>query len=77
MRHQFHGQIVSLYADYGPDKLLQFLKSSDNYPMQEAMLICKKRKLYAEMIYLLGNLIIKNCYKKLLVYVHLSSVVLN
>jgi len=64
MRPEFHGQIVSLYADYGPDKLLQFLKSSDHYPMQEAMLICKKRELYTEMIYLLGIILqIRNSHK--------------
>ena len=56
MRPEFHGLIVSLYADYGPDKLLQFLKSSDNYPMQDAMRICTLRKLYPEMIYLLGKI---------------------
>jgi hypothetical protein len=55
MLPEFHGQMVSLYADYGPDKLLQFLKSSDHYPIHDAMLICKKRQLYPEMIYLLSK----------------------
>jgi len=55
MRAEFHGMVVSLYADYGPLNLLQFLKSSDSYPMQEAMEVCSQRKMYPEMIYLLGK----------------------
>ena len=31
---RFHGYLVGLYADYNPDKLLQFLRNSDNYPIQ-------------------------------------------
>lgn len=54
MKPEFNGMMVSLYADYGPSYLLQFLKSSDSYPIQEALDICKQRKLYAEMIFLLG-----------------------
>jgi hypothetical protein len=56
MRAEFHGMVVSLYADYGPGNLLQFLKSSDSYPMQEALEICYQRKMYPEMIFLLGEL---------------------
>jgi len=33
----FHGHLVRLYADYAPHKLLSFLKSSDQYPIQEAL----------------------------------------
>ncbi|XP_035706233.1 vacuolar protein sorting-associated protein 41 homolog isoform X2 [Folsomia candida] len=56
MKPEFNGMMVSLYADYGPSYLLQFLKSSDSYPIQEALDICKQRKLYAEMIFLLGRM---------------------
>ena len=35
---KFHGYLVGLYADYNPDKLLQFLKSSDYYPIQASIL---------------------------------------
>ena len=31
---KFHGFLVGLYADYAPEKLLRFLKNSDNYPIQ-------------------------------------------
>ncbi len=33
----FHGHLVKLYADYAPQKLLSFLKTSDQYPIQEAL----------------------------------------
>jgi len=56
MRPEFHGKMVSLYADYGPAHLLQFLKSSDSYPMHEAFQVCKSRKMYPEMIFLLGRM---------------------
>ena len=52
---EFHVQMVHLYADYGPDNLLQFLRASDLYPMGEAFMICKRRKLYPEMIFLLSK----------------------
>lgn len=55
MRSEFHGMMVSLYADYEPPYLIRFLKSSDNYPMQEALETCKQRKMHPEMIFLLGN----------------------
>lgn len=54
MKAEFHGMMVSLYADYGPTYLLQFLKSSDSYSIQEALDICRQRKMYPEMIFLLG-----------------------
>ncbi|CAL8095998.1 unnamed protein product [Orchesella dallaii] len=56
MRHEFHGMMVSLYADYEPTYLIRFLKSSDSYPMQEALNICKEREMYPEMIFLLGRM---------------------
>ncbi len=31
---QFHGMMVGLYADFNQRKLLAFLQSSDNYPIQ-------------------------------------------
>lgn len=44
-----------LYADFAKEKLLPFLKSSDHYPIQEALDICQQRKYIPEMIFLLGN----------------------
>ena len=31
---KYHGRLVPLYADYAPDKLLSFLRSSDHYPIK-------------------------------------------
>ena len=31
---KYHGLLVGLYADYSPDRLMSFLKSSDHYPIQ-------------------------------------------
>jgi hypothetical protein len=35
---KYHGYLVGLYADYSPDKLMSFLKSSDHYPIQVSIL---------------------------------------
>lgn len=54
-----HWNLVNLYAEFSRDKLLRFLKKSNNYPIQEAFEMCKKREYYDEMVYLLermGNL---------------------
>lgn len=55
---KFHGQLVALYAEYAKyakDKLLPFLRSSDHYPIQEALEICQQRGYIPEMIFLLGE----------------------
>ena len=31
---KYHGQLVELYADFAPEKLMSFLQSSDHYPIQ-------------------------------------------
>ena len=31
---KYHGQLVELYADFAPDQLMSFLRSSDHYPIQ-------------------------------------------
>lgn len=52
----YHGKMVRLYSIFDYDKLLPFLKRSDQYPIQEALEICQKRKYYPEMVYLLGRI---------------------
>ncbi|GBP30829.1 Vacuolar protein sorting-associated protein 41 homolog [Eumeta japonica] len=52
----YHGRLVKLYAKYDRKKLLPFLKSSDNYPIQEALDICQGWKFYPEMVFLLGRI---------------------
>lgn len=53
---RFHWRLVNLYARYEPDKLLPFLKRSNNYPIQEAYDICQKLLFYPEMVYLLDKM---------------------
>ena len=52
---KFHGLLVTLYADYAKEKLLSFLRSSDHYPIQEALDTCQKRGYTPEMVFLLGD----------------------
>lgn len=44
-----------MYATFDRPKLLPFLKKSDNYPIQEALDICRKKKYFQEMVFLLGR----------------------
>lgn len=53
---RYHSKLVNLYAEYDRKKLLSFLKRSNNYPIQEALDICKRKLFYEEMVYLLGRM---------------------
>ncbi|CAH0701503.1 unnamed protein product [Spodoptera exigua] len=53
---RYHGKLVRLYAKYARDKLLPFLKCSDNYPIQEALDVCQTNLFYPEMVFLLGRI---------------------
>ncbi|KAJ8727819.1 hypothetical protein PYW08_016204 [Mythimna loreyi] len=53
---RYHGKLVTLYAKYARDKLLPFLKCSDNYPIQEALDVCQNNEFYPEMVFLLGRI---------------------
>lgn len=48
--------MVGLYATFAHEKLLPFLKRSNNYPIQQAFDICKAKLFYPEMVYLLGRM---------------------
>ena len=55
----WHIAQVSLYVRYDPGSLLQFLKSSNFYSMEKAIVDCEQNKpkpLYKEMVYILGRL---------------------
>lgn len=52
----YHGKMVRLYSIFDRDKLLPFLKRSDQYPIQEALEICQKENYYPEMVFLLGRI---------------------
>ncbi|XP_046655188.1 vacuolar protein sorting-associated protein 41 homolog [Daphnia pulicaria] len=53
---KFHGLLVSLYAEYAQEKLLSFLRSSDYYPIQDALDTCQQRGYIPEMIFLLARM---------------------
>lgn len=53
---KYHGKLVKLYANFAREKLLPFLRSSDNYPIQDALDVCKECKFYPETVYLLGRI---------------------
>ncbi|CAH2106843.1 unnamed protein product [Euphydryas editha] len=53
---RYHGKLVTLYAKYARNKLLPFLKCSDNYPIQEALDVCQSNQFYPEMVFLLGRI---------------------
>lgn len=53
---QYHGKLVKLYAIFAREKLLPFLKCSDNYPIQEALDVCQSYSFYPEMVFLLGRI---------------------
>ncbi|XP_046741988.1 vacuolar protein sorting-associated protein 41 homolog isoform X3 [Diprion similis] len=53
---KYHGLLVRLYADFSRDKLLPLLRRSDNYPIEQALEICRQKQFYPEMVYLLGRI---------------------
>ncbi|KAJ8313760.1 hypothetical protein KUTeg_008321 [Tegillarca granosa] len=56
LSHKYHGKQVSLYAQFDRPKLLPFLRSSNYYPLQEAMEVCEIRQLIPEQVFLLGRM---------------------
>jgi len=53
---KFHGFLVKLYADFAPQKLMNFLETSDQYSIQEALDECELRGMTPERIYLLARM---------------------
>lgn len=47
---------VNLYADFKPDKLMDFLRASNYYSIERAYEICDARDLVPEMVFLLGRM---------------------
>lgn len=52
----YHGLMVRLYSIFCKEKLLPFLRRSDQYPIQEALDVCQRAKYYPEIVYLLGRM---------------------
>ncbi|EDV26694.1 uncharacterized protein TRIADDRAFT_54975 [Trichoplax adhaerens] len=51
-----HELQVELYAEYEPKKLLHFLKKSTSYSLKKAYTICKERKFFQELVFLLDRM---------------------
>ncbi|KAI8323650.1 hypothetical protein GQ54DRAFT_286058 [Martensiomyces pterosporus] len=47
---------VELYAEYNPEKLLNFLRISTYYSFDRALEICEERSLVPEMVFVLGRM---------------------
>ncbi|KAJ2321205.1 Vacuolar protein sorting-associated protein 41 [Coemansia sp. RSA 2704] len=47
---------VELYAEYNPEKLLNFLRISTYYTFDKALEICEERSLVPEMVFILGRM---------------------
>ncbi|SCZ92265.1 BZ3500_MvSof-1268-A1-R1_Chr5-2g07747 [Microbotryum saponariae] len=47
---------VNLYAEYDPNKLMDFLRASNYYSLERAYDICDKKDLVPEMVFLLGRM---------------------
>ncbi|GJJ10532.1 hypothetical protein Clacol_004759 [Clathrus columnatus] len=48
--------IVKLYAEFRPGRLIDFLRTSSHYSLEEAYSICQERDLVPEMVFLLGRM---------------------
>ncbi len=53
---EFHSQMVDLYAEHDPSRLLGFLRASFSYNVEKAYRVCEVRDLVPEMMYLLGKM---------------------
>ncbi|OCH94458.1 vacuolar protein sorting-associated protein 41 [Obba rivulosa] len=47
---------VKLYAEYAPQRLIDFLRASNYYSLEEAYKVCCDRDLVPEMVFLLGRM---------------------
>lgn len=52
----YHDLLVELYAQFAPEKLLSFLRSSNNYSPGKALEICRRKNLINEVVFLLGRI---------------------
>lgn len=52
----YHLELATLYAEFAPEKLLPLLRSSNNYPLEEALRLCQKKDLVLGVIFILGRM---------------------
>ncbi|KDQ15510.1 hypothetical protein BOTBODRAFT_31824 [Botryobasidium botryosum FD-172 SS1] len=53
---EFSDRQVQLYAEFAPTRLIDFLRASNYYSLEQAYSICKERDLVPEMVFLLGRM---------------------
>jgi len=53
---EYHDLMVKLYAQYQRESLLNFLKLSTNYNLEDALRICKEANLIKEVVFLLSRM---------------------
>ena len=53
---EFEADLVELYADFDQEGLLNFLRSSNSYPLEKALAICEVRELHEARVYLLTRM---------------------
>lgn len=49
--NEYSDLLIRLYADYDRDKLLPFLRKAENYKIDQALAICKKKHFMEEVRY--------------------------
>eukprot|EP01012_Entosiphon_sulcatum_P025382 TRINITY_DN306_c1_g2_i1.p1 TRINITY_DN306_c1_g2~~TRINITY_DN306_c1_g2_i1.p1 ORF type:complete len:938 (-),score=231.64 TRINITY_DN306_c1_g2_i1:71-2587(-) len=52
---EYHNLQVELYAEFEPQHLLQFLRTSQDINLPHALKVCKERSLIEEMVYIMGR----------------------
>ncbi|KDQ63963.1 hypothetical protein JAAARDRAFT_27634 [Jaapia argillacea MUCL 33604] len=52
----FANSQVQLYAEYSPSRLIDFLRASNAYSLEQAYKVCNERDLVPEMVFLLGRM---------------------
>ena len=52
----YSDQLAQLFADYRPQRLMTFLRTSNFYDLESAYRICKEKDLIPEMVFLLGRM---------------------
>jgi hypothetical protein len=53
---EFITKLISLYAEFDPKNLMQCLKTATNYEPEEALQLCRERKMHQEVVFLMGNM---------------------
>lgn len=53
---EYSDELVDLYAEYEPPRLMDILRKSTSYGLEKAYNICKARDYVPEMVFLLGRM---------------------